>query len=224
MLRAHLNQLAVRTSLNQQGHVIPQWSSIEPSMDVPNDCGDGVRRHRRIFTHHSLDQLIDHPLFAQLDHTTGLHPVHLPSTRCTRVHFLLAISGVLACPGLRGSLPAAGSGMRRSCDGRLRGSPGCEVGPRVTPSTARDDHPVGPGGTPGCHPEEWPSVRDAVGSSRAAPRHPRGTGSHRSATAPLPERRRAHPTASSRRTVSSHGGPPSQVTFTVEPGPQRRCP
>jgi hypothetical protein len=37
-------------------------------MDAPNDRGDGARRHSRIFTHQSLDQLIDDRLFAQLDH------------------------------------------------------------------------------------------------------------------------------------------------------------
>lgn len=67
-LRADLNQLAARTSLNQQRHVIPQRSSIEPSISPPNDRGDGVRRHSWIFTHQSLDHLIDDRLFAQLDH------------------------------------------------------------------------------------------------------------------------------------------------------------
>ena len=37
-------------------------------MNAPNDRCDGVRRHSRIFTHQSLDQLIDDRLFAQLDH------------------------------------------------------------------------------------------------------------------------------------------------------------
>jgi hypothetical protein len=41
---ADLDQLAARTSLDQQRHVIPQRSSIESSMDVPNDRGDGVPR------------------------------------------------------------------------------------------------------------------------------------------------------------------------------------
>jgi hypothetical protein len=42
-------------------------------------------------------------------------------------------------------------------------------------------------------------------------RDTRGTVAYRSATAPLPERRRAHPTAFSRRTASGHGDPASQV-------------
>ena len=44
---------------------------------------------------------------------------------------------------------------------------------RAMPSTAQDDRPVGLDRTPGCHPHKRPSMRDAVASSRAAPRHPK---------------------------------------------------
>ena len=103
--------------------------------------------------------------------------------------------------------------MRLSRGGSLRGRPGRGIGPRAAASTARDDHAVSLGGTPRCHRQERPGMRDADGSSRAAPRHTRGTASHRSVTAPLPERRRAHTTTSSRSTTTSHGGPASQVSW-----------
>jgi hypothetical protein len=117
--------------------------------------------------------------------------------------------------GLAGNSGADGRRVRRSRDAGERSSPGRTIGPRFMRSIARDDCSVGLGREPECPRPARP--RNSVGCGRTATGHRRGTDAHRSATAPLPARRRAFPTPSRRSAAPKNGLPASQIAAPKYP-------
>jgi hypothetical protein len=117
--------------------------------------------------------------------------------------------------GLAGNSGADGRRVRRSRDAGERSSPGRAVSPRFMRSIAGDDCPVGLGRQPECPRSTRP--RNSVGCGRIATGHRGGADAHRSATAPLPARRRAFPTPSRRSAAPKHGPPATQVAMPKRP-------